>query len=460
MLKTVKWKNYKALGNLHLDFRKKDGSAYSTIVLAGENGTGKTTILETIGQFLTGHSIEPFEYMKYDVNGKEFHIAPLQGEALSGFHTRQEALNTQGSSIRMNMPVSTIRSNYNTHPERMKNDSDDIRSYGCAYSSAKARFDTQKIMTTTSQQIDTTPYAFDTNEDFTSIKQLLVDLATQDSVDFTNEAKNKNIQWKEFQTKAKMYRFQSTFNKFFERIKYDKIDNSSGQQRVLFQKYDKSISIDDLSTGEKQIVFRGAYLLRNIGKFDGGVVLIDEPELSMHPKWQEKILPFYQNLFMQDGKQKAQIIIATHSEYVIRKALEDKDNTLVIILKDENGTITCSSSRTPYILSHLTTAEVNFQAFNIYSVDYHIQLYGYLQKLTNHSHIRDFEEYLLPLAAQAGLFSKNAKRNDEPVKESLPTYIRNAIDHPDNTSRTFTDEELKQSTDFLIQQIQNLNFVS
>lgn len=57
----------------------------------------------------------------------------------------------------------------------------------------------------------------------------------------------------------------------------------------------------------------------------GGIALVDEPELSMHPKWQQKVLQYYRNLFNKDGSQDAQMILATHSEYVLRSALEDRD---------------------------------------------------------------------------------------------------------------------------------------
>ena len=52
MITKIKWNNHEILGNLELDFTKADGSPYSTIILAGENGTGKTTILETLSTFL------------------------------------------------------------------------------------------------------------------------------------------------------------------------------------------------------------------------------------------------------------------------------------------------------------------------------------------------------------------------------------------------------------------------
>lgn len=442
MLKKVKWNNYKTLKNLELNFCKDDGSSYSTIILAGENGTGKTTILVTLGQFLTGHSMEPFNYMEYNINMNNFFIKPMTIYANSGFHIRKNESKNQ---------VDNIETNYNNNVEKMKNDPDDIRAYGCAYSSAKSKFETRDIKTVTSQQIDATQYSFDDDTDFTSIKQLLIDIDTQDCTSFTKEAqKNQSVTWDKFETESKMYRFKSAFNNFFDNIKYDGIDSSDGAQRIIFKKYNNNIQIDDLSTGEKQIVFRGAYLLRNSGKIEGGIILIDEPELSMHPKWQEKILSFYKNLFIQNNEQKAQLIIATHSEYVIRAALKDEKDTLVIILKDDNGTIKAQSSRTPYILPIVTAAEVNFQAFNIYSIDYHIQLYGYLQSITGKSHIKDMDNYLKPITSTMGLINKAAVIDGKNVTETLPTYIRNTIDHPDNTSRNYTQEELQISTDFLI----------
>ena len=71
MIKSIKWNNHKVLGNLELNFQKADGTAYNTIILAGENGAGKTTILETIATFLNLGSVACFEAMKYDANGEK-----------------------------------------------------------------------------------------------------------------------------------------------------------------------------------------------------------------------------------------------------------------------------------------------------------------------------------------------------------------------------------------------------
>ena len=45
------WHNHPILGELSIKFTKPDGSPYSTIVIAGENGSGKTTVLNSLFDF-------------------------------------------------------------------------------------------------------------------------------------------------------------------------------------------------------------------------------------------------------------------------------------------------------------------------------------------------------------------------------------------------------------------------
>ncbi|MDO4276522.1 MAG: AAA family ATPase [Eubacteriales bacterium] len=165
-------------------------------------------------------------------------------------------------------------------------------------------------------------------------------------------------------------------------------------KKYRFEKHGKEIPVDSLSTGEKQIVFRGAHLLKNINSMSGGIVLVDEPELSMHPKWQQKVLQYYRSLFNKNGSQDAQMIIATHSEYVLRSALEDRDNVLIIVLNDNNGTIHSKNITAPTILPTITSAETNYLAFGILSVHYHIELYGYLQNKTGNFTVKSCDDYV------------------------------------------------------------------
>ena len=441
MITKIKWNNHAILENLELDFTKVDGTPYKTIVLAGENGTGKTTVLETLRTFLNLGSIEPFEYIEYTVETDKYRIIPAK-DANLGFHLRMAV----GSETK-----TEIRSNKGYNRRRIDEDILDIRHYGCVYSKARSVFNTQSVRSTTTQQLDDSKYYDDNNDDFTFIKQLLVDIIAQDNSTLSEMCKsNGNVVWETFYPTSKMFRFENAFNDFFDNMKFEKLDeNSKEEKKLLFRKNNNEIPIDKLSTGEKQIVFRGTQLLRNSNNLNGGIVLIDEPELSLHPKWQDKILQYYRNLFTNNGSQFAQIVVATHSKYLLRAALKERDDVLVIVLIESEGHIEAKKITIPYILPIVTLAETNYIAFGIASNDYHIQLYGYLQSKTGKSKIKECDEYIenCPLY-DATKYAKPSSYGTTQY-QTLPTYIRNSIDHPDS-GNVFTSEELECSIKFLI----------
>lgn len=440
MITSIKWKNHEILGNLELDFRKPDGTAFNTIILAGENGAGKTTILETVGTFLNLGSMSGFDNLKYEVNGEKYTITPLEDRSDFGFHMRKKESN--GDEVK-------VLTNRHNAFDKLKSDLEDIRHYGCAYSKARSGFSTKKVISTTTQQLDDSKYEDDSTEDYTKIKQLIVDIDAQDNSDWMEVSIAGTAPIiEEFQQNSRLYRFKNAFNQFFDSMEFKKIDSSfADEKRIIFEKHGNPIPLDSLSTGEKQIVFRGAYLLRNSNSLQDGVVLIDEPELSMHPKWQDKILKYYRDLFTDNGSQSTQMIFSTHSEYVIRAALEDPDNVLVIILKDDNGKVvpSCTEER---VLPTLVASEVNYLAFGIESIDYHIALYGRLQLMENKHSVAACDNFI----AQHHDYDSNIHGKTDTSQygnfKTWPTYIRNTIDHPDS-NRHYTPEEFHKSIQLL-----------
>ena len=182
MISKIKWKNHSVLGNLELDFTKDNGKIYNTIILAGENGTGKTTILDTISEFLNLGAVTPFDYIEYKIEDDDFRIYYRdQDRHELGFHQR-ESLKT-GEKRR-------VYSNKNNDKESINNDLDDIRHYGIAYSKARSGFKTNIVKSSTTEQIDDNKYNDDEKEDFTNIKQLLVDLSSQDNAEWMRITKN------------------------------------------------------------------------------------------------------------------------------------------------------------------------------------------------------------------------------------------------------------------------------
>lgn len=447
MIRKLKWKDHYSLGNLELDFIKADGTSYNTIILAGENGTGKTKILETLATFLNKDSMTPFDYIEYDAGGAKFHITPHQGSGRFGYFDRK--------NIDTGVEDSVSSSKYNDE-NKILEDTKDIRYYGVSYSKARSGFNAASINSVTTQQVDADRFEIDNQDDFTRIKQLIIDIDNQDSSEWLKRSKEGGISddvYKEYLIQSKGYRFEIAFNGFFDGIKYNGIDNSDPNEiQILFEKHGRTIKVDDLSTGEKQIVYRGAQLLRNVNSIKGGIVLIDEPELSMHPLWQSKILNYYRGLFTSAGKQTVQMIIATHSDYVIRTAFKDPQNVLVITLKDDNGTITAKRVTAPYVLPRVTAAEANFLAFNILSIDYHIELYSYLQTKIGASSVSACDRYIASQRPYYDPLKHERIDNSHPRQQyqTLPTYIRNAIDHPDS-GRTYTDAEFAESIKLLIE---------
>lgn len=450
-IRKVKWANHPILGNLELNFiNPTTNKPYSTIVLAGENGTGKTTILETLNTFLSIGSFEPFNVIEYEIEGKQYILTPsnIPG-SLKTFFTRYDVENEISENI---------HSDRNNNSNSIQSDNKDPRSYGSVFSRPRADYKTNKIESVKTNELDKNKYDSDNDDNFTSLKQLIVDVQNQDNErysDINDERQTQNLPAMtkgEFEQISKIYRFKNAFNNFFDKIKYKKVSNKANEKVVLFEKNGAEISLDHLSTGEKQIVFRGAYLLKNLSLLNNSTIMIDEPELSMHPKWQEKILQYYKTLFTDDaGNQIVQLFIATHSDHVLKEAFRDQINTLVIVLNESNGIIQSKHIIAPNILPSITIAETNFLAFDIVSNDFHIELYGWLQQKESLTSIADTDNFIVSHPLYNPLLHEKiyTHPNGKTTYHSLSTYIRNAIDHP-STTTVFSPDELRTSIELLI----------
>ncbi len=75
-----------------------------------------------------------------------------------------------------------------------------------------------------------------------------------------------------------------------------------------------SRGIEALSSGEQQIII----LLTYIAFSRGTIFLIDEPEISLHPRWQEEFLDGVKDLMRQG----TQLIVATHSPAIVGKYVD------------------------------------------------------------------------------------------------------------------------------------------
>lgn len=462
-LRKVKWLNHPVLKNLELDFTRADGTAYENVVLIGENGSGKTSVMESIATFLNAGSFDEFEYLEFEKDGSVYRALHRDGSQVNASFFRLQDLASGG--------ISNINVDRYNNPRQMATNPQDPRYYGCAISKARADFKTGKIKHTTTSSLDDNKHSADNDDNFTSLKQMFVDIVSQDEHDYTviNERKNhaETITVEQFRTSnSKQYRFVRAFDAFFadRGLKYGRVENQGEDKEMLFERGDNNIPVDCLSTGEKQIVYRGMFLLRNLKMLSGGVVFIDEPELSMHPRWQKKILSFYENLFKDGaGNRTSQMFFATHSNYVVDSAFEDIDSHLIILLSsNENGEVSCRMvHNADRVLPRISTAEINYLAFHLPSIEYHVELYGYLQlkegnlamgrafniKETD-DFIKDHRLYDQTRHAKQYTFVKSG--GSATTYDTLCSYIRNCVDHPNPAVHVEpTEEEMKISIDLL-----------
>jgi ABC-type cobalamin/Fe3+-siderophores transport system ATPase subunit len=208
------------------------------------------------------------------------------------------------------------------------------------FSDFEINFTPKEIKTVTSTNIDNDNLKSQRSNSnlATEITQLLIDVQSLDALEFTEWARNNTGQPVDNdKIDIRIKRFTSAYDFMFPLKRYKRIENKNNKKEIIFEENGKEMSISKLSSGEKQIVFRGSFLLKDKESSKGALILIDEPEISLHPNWQLKILSFFKKLFTDNtGEQTSQIIISTHSPFIIHNANRN-DDKVIILQKDLAG---------------------------------------------------------------------------------------------------------------------------
>ena len=180
---------------------------------------------------------------------------------------------------------------------------------------------------------------------------------------------------------------------------------------------------------------------------------IDEPETFLHPQAQNKLLDALEKI-----SSKSQIFIITHSPYLLKKYKKDT-HSMNVFSKDKGlNKVEPGKKFDLFGTSSPTWGEINYYAFGVLSVEFHNELYGFIQAKAvveddKNYFEEEFEKYLISKGFdQDQIYVRLIKDGTtESQTRTLPTRIRNIIHHPENTNNTkFTAEELKASTESLI----------
>ncbi len=364
-IRKLKIKNYKIFEDVEFDFTDENGKTLDTIILTGINGTGKTTLLELIAKILTPeiklkkhfnnfnieiefeaeeikilqqelshkiHEDEGIDYFFHEIS-KNNVVLFYPSEKQIGYINDNDKLEEEIYYILGNfylLPlISKILNNYkiaafhnNIFSKKNKNES----------ASEKDKFtsDTLKFINYENYEQHLEAY-FD--------KAILQYLKSHRKLTY-DDIVTKRI---------------SEINTLLKSLKINtKIVDIDENKLILENLSGKKLGVKDLSAGEKQIYYRAIFLLSL--NLQNSLILVDEPEISLHPTWQSSLLSLYENTGENN-----QVFIATHSPHIIGKTAPEN----VFLLKYQDKKIVVEQPKytkghsIPYVLSEIMDSNYN-----------------------------------------------------------------------------------------------------
>ena len=316
--------NYKNLKNLKMNF-EKEGKVLDLVVLAGINGSGKTRILESI-----------FDFCESNARDKVKISLVLEDDEMEA----QKELNTQKKEYYENekysssFPISDTSllvalkayEGYKDVHEivfmRVREGLKKLKVFPkIIYVPTETNF--QKVEIASPMLVR--EYKFLNIVDTELIKDVPSYIATK-IIEMANDQEDTPMQ--EIRT-AVFKEINEIFEILDLDIKISGISKNAKSIPIFTNSSGDKFDINELSSGEKQLFLR-TLAIRMLNP-ENSIILIDEPELSLHPKWQQRIVDVYRKI----GKNN-QIIIATHSPHILGSV---KKENIMLLDKDDEGKI-------------------------------------------------------------------------------------------------------------------------
>lgn len=209
----------------------------------------------------------------------------------------------------------------------------------------------------------------------------------------------------------------------------------------------QSIPLNQLGSGYEMIfsLIYSYYLSKKENK--KLIVLIDEPELHLHPKLQSDFI----SLLLEFSKD-SQVILSTHSPLFVKQAMTNRNvRVKILIMADSLVKVANPESA---VLSYVSANEINYIAFKLATEEYHNELYEELK-------LRKGEEKGIKLFDQDYFQTEKGEPNAFPWmghanEVSIHTFLRNQIHHQAQNGKAEYDN-LKSSIDKMRNYLKEIN---
>jgi predicted ATPase len=238
-------------------------------------------------------------------------------------------------------------------------------------------------------------------------------------------------------------KFLQKFKTAWEKIKNNFLDSNYVHQENSFNIWGiQDAFLSELSRGQLRMLLTLIEIVK-FNKSEANFLVFEEPEQNFDPLAQRFLVALYVSLIKSD----AQIFLTTHSPHLLSFfALKLAENSGYRLLVMKNALdfvqiISCANEDDAF--------NALPQVFGIYSEDVFLKLYAKALSV------------FLPLknkgagpALGAVMVEKipDIEKRIDPHDGfvPLPIYIRNAIHHPENTQRSYTDIDLQYSVEKLM----------
>ena len=312
--------NYKNLKNLEMDF-KKDNKILDLVILTGSNGSGKTRILECILNCFEDYINSNY---REDKNRLDIYFQENEKKCFNESFDLEMFFKVLNRYNWKKVEPFVLGGNYKKDDffEKGKMLKEKLEVLPkIIYVPTEINFQKMDTASTTLVQ----KYRFINIVDTNLIKDIPSFIATKI---ITTIFQNKNEKVGDVQKKV-----FDEINEIFEileiNVKVEDISQDGRNIPIFKNSAGEKFDINELSSGEKQLFLRT--LAIKMLNPENSIILIDEPELSLHPKWQQQIVDVYKKI----GKNN-QIIIATHSPHILGSV---KKENIILLDRSDDGKI-------------------------------------------------------------------------------------------------------------------------
>lgn len=430
------------LGDFHIPDEITEGSGINVFV--GENGCGKTTLLEALTLPILEYKSDAFTIEDMNDPLKEVHIKIFAKESFDVQGTMPNSkFKAKGFDFKANLRNKTSRAYFSSvvvsdqlfikeNPEKPTDGSPDLRlSVNNPFSGKRFAendilyLDKSRLYQTRTGNFNSTRFDHMMEDfEFQYIKKTdpIIDLS-----DMLSQSVKKDKVSNTFLGDA-IQQFKSITD---IQINLGLIDNYHPHKNasfVLKKSNNQQLKLSNLGSGY-EMIFSLIYSF-NLSRQSGKqlIVLIDEPELHMHPTLQEQLI----SLILSMSKH-AQIFLSTHSSLFIKQLASN--NAVKIMIIKKNCQIAPMEERK---LSYVSANEINFVAFDLATEEYHNELYEELKnRYGEDKQYKDFDNTFF-IQEKKEKQQYPWKHNDNQV--SIHTFIRNQIHHPNENGKTDTGD--------------------